>query len=1407
MPLERDDVGFGAVEVPAEGHGCPADYGLILFAARMLGAGEAAAFSQHVDSCHTCRSRVAAIQATPGIEEANALSPASLEPVATIGQRLGRFTLTRLLGRGGMGEVWAARDPELEREVAIKLLYVDFGGMDHDGQARLRREAQAMARVNHPNIVRIYELGADGDRLFCAMELVEGETLRRWLETPRPWRETLDVLLAAGRGVAAAHAAGLVHRDVKPDNVMIARDGRILVADFGLAKLAGMGAEPAPAAIGSVDLTRPNMSLTTTGSFLGTPMYMAPEVLEARDGDALSDQFSFCVMAYEALYRALPFRGTTLGELMDSVHEEPASPPPGRRGPPRGIWRCIRRGIAVAKEGRWPTMAPLLAGLERAAAAPRRRRLAIATAAVLALSASSVIVLASPEPDEEELVREVGATRMADVWSRSRRDDMRTAFDRAKEPAVAEQGVATIGALDRYRDAWLAMRLDVWRATNRRKEQSARLLELRMRCLDRLADEMNAFLEIAADADKPDELGRIGGGVSRLTPVATCADEGKMAAIFPATIDDDRPDLRKKFDIEEARMRAASAAMEPADAIKAIQARIVEADRARVPGLSSGFLFLLAVAQSEAGDIAGAEATLRKLIQEAARARRHFMVAAGWLRLIQSLSGKQLRMDEAIALEPTARAAVAQAGDEPRLRAELATTLGGIAWQKGDLAEARDRFLEARDVMVAAFGPKDEVAAGSEISLAMAQFELKELDEATRHAQHAYEVLHEKGIDSDRSAGKALMVLAWVARERKDWEAAARHSRESIATMARLHGTDNLELAFSRRELGHALSELERHDEAIEQMTMCVDVFRRVGPKHPDTLVAQLELGELYEKARRYADAEKIDRETVEHPARQWQAEPGPSRQRARRAGPHGRLPLTGRGDPDLRRGHAHHEQAARRHGERARRHAAGDVEGGAHGGPGEVDAHLVRPPAEGRRQAARAEAQAGQGGQVVSPPAPLATGHESSLPARGGAHGQKRRLYGQGTQVGRVQPGRDGWRICVRLGSGTLRPGIGRRGRCDDPGADRAVPAEHRGDPERGRKLAREDRQRDVHSGRPGGLCRDERGMDEVVLRGSAGPPGRQAPDPAQGDEGLDRGHRPGVTPRRPRQRASTSSSWHHFVAGAVMLFRSHVPGPPLAGQVNYLWSLSDAPPHGRERITPSGTLELVINLHEDEFRIYDPQQPERCRRFAGAMVSGAYAGYFVIDTREHASVLGVHFRPGGALPFLGVPAAELAGAHVGLDALWGARAAEVAERLRAAPTTGQRFALLERALTDRLARPVRRHPAVPVALDELERGTPVAELAARVHLSHRRLIEVFEREVGMAPKLFGRIRRFQRCLERIRREPTPDWARLAAACGYFDQSHMIRDVTGFSGFSPAELHRRGARRVKQHHVAADES
>jgi AraC-like DNA-binding protein len=255
------------------------------------------------------------------------------------------------------------------------------------------------------------------------------------------------------------------------------------------------------------------------------------------------------------------------------------------------------------------------------------------------------------------------------------------------------------------------------------------------------------------------------------------------------------------------------------------------------------------------------------------------------------------------------------------------------------------------------------------------------------------------------------------------------------------------------------------------------------------------------------------------------------------------------------------------------------------------------------------------------------------------------------------------------------------------------------------------------------------------------------------------------------------------------------------LASAVDRLWFVSDPPPHPRARIIPSGTLELVINLAEDEIRVCDPATPRSVQRYAGAIVSGALTSSFGIDPHEHASIIGVHFKPGGAFPFLGVPAFELADVHVDLAALWGRRARVLRDRLGAAPLS-EKFRILEDALLDCLVRPARRHPIVPFALTELSRSdVTVRTVAKDAGLSHRRLVEVFRAEVGMTPKTFSRVRRFEHAVAWARGSAAaPDWASLALECGYFDQSHMIRDFVALSGLTPLELFRRASGITETH-------
>jgi AraC-like DNA-binding protein len=261
--------------------------------------------------------------------------------------------------------------------------------------------------------------------------------------------------------------------------------------------------------------------------------------------------------------------------------------------------------------------------------------------------------------------------------------------------------------------------------------------------------------------------------------------------------------------------------------------------------------------------------------------------------------------------------------------------------------------------------------------------------------------------------------------------------------------------------------------------------------------------------------------------------------------------------------------------------------------------------------------------------------------------------------------------------------------------------------------------------------------------------------------------------------------------------------PHPSLAPHVDYYWHASGAPTHEKVQIVPSGTLEIVINLREDETRICDRSDPDEITRYSGAVISGAQSGHFVVNVQAHASIIGIHFRPGGAFALLGAPPGVLADAHANLETVWGARAVELRERLCNAGDIAQRFQILDSELRRRLSSAAKLRDEVSFALRKLLRTNARVERVARdVELSHRRLIEIFAAEVGTSPKVFGRIGRFQRALGQAQRQASLDWPQLALSCGYFDQPHLIREFVLLSGLSPMELLARSAV-VEGHHAA----
>ncbi|HEY0134562.1 MAG TPA: serine/threonine-protein kinase, partial [Nannocystis sp.] len=396
------------------------------------------------------------------------------------GTAVGRYMILSRLGAGAMGVVYAAYDPELDRKVALKLLQ-PRGGSSLDSRIRLMREAKALARLSHPNVVAVHDVGTFAERVFLAMEFVDGKTLGAWLkERPQRWPDVLAIMRKAGEGLAAAHAAGLVHRDFKPDNVLIARDGRVRVLDFGLARSAGEvlpeERDPAAAAIlASVSSERRGQSqmeaamMTRTGAVVGTPAYMSPEQHLGRSADARSDQFSFCVAMYQALYGARPFVGERMSSLAFPVLQGKIAPAPGGSAVPMWLRKVVLRGLQVDPDKRYPGMPALLADLNRDDGRGRRRGWFVASSAIATLGLGLGLRASAPAV---EAPCQGARDRLAGIWDEPTIADVERAFRSSGLPYAAETWTGVRASLDAHAAAWTGMHTDSCAATRIRGEQS-----------------------------------------------------------------------------------------------------------------------------------------------------------------------------------------------------------------------------------------------------------------------------------------------------------------------------------------------------------------------------------------------------------------------------------------------------------------------------------------------------------------------------------------------------------------------------------------------------------------------------------------------------------------------------------------------------------------------------------------------------------------------------------------------------------------------------------------------------------------------------------------------------------------------------------------------------------------------
>jgi tetratricopeptide (TPR) repeat protein/predicted Ser/Thr protein kinase len=750
------------------------------------------------------------------------------------GTAVGRYMILDRIGSGGMGVVYAAWDPELERRIALKLLRPERLGSGPD-RPRLLREAQAMARLTHPNVVAVHDAGTFGDRVFVAMELVEGRTLRQWLaEASRSRREILETFLAAGRGLAAAHAAGLVHRDFKPENVLIGKDGRARVVDFGLARESG------------------EAEGEEWGVVQGTPAYMAPEQLRGIATDVRSDQFSFCVAVYEALYGERPFAGKGPREIAEAVLRGEVRPEPAGTKVPGRLRQVLLRGLKARPEDRYPSMNDLLRDLEHDPEAVRRRWL-LAAAVVLGMGA----LFSSFGYFQARRARLCGGAeeRLAGVWDASRKREVRAAFLATRLPFAEGAWKSVERGLDRYAQGWGTMYRQACEATRIRGEQSEDLMDRRMFCLGQRLDEAGALTASFARADAQ-TVQRAVQAVGELEPLSRCADFQALKARVPPPADAGARARVVALQKELARVQALRAAGKYSEALDLAQAVSLHARGVGYGPLQAEILYVDGDLRERVGQFEAAERTLRQAVTTAEAAAADEVKARAAIALLFVVGDDLARFDRGHEWGHLAAATLQRLGKSDDLRAELANDLGSVYEAEGKYPEALRSYQEAVDLRRAIAGDQDPRVAASIANTGVPFYRMGRYAEAQARFEQALEIQkrvlgpqHPEVADSLNRVGGSLY-------EQDRYPEAEKCFRQALEIREAVFAPDHRLVVDSLQNLAGVLDDMGRPEEALPYYRRVLELRRQVfGPAHPDVAEALANLGVTYVHLARWKEA------------------------------------------------------------------------------------------------------------------------------------------------------------------------------------------------------------------------------------------------------------------------------------------------------------------------------------------------------------------------------------------------------------------------------------------------------------------------------------------------------------------------------------------------------------------------
>ncbi len=780
----------------------------------------------------------------PALEEDTGLLVAKRPPLENTastlfrGTEVGRYVILDKAGAGGMGVVYSAYDPVLDRKVALKFVrYQAHGSSGSAGaETRLLREAQALAKLSHPNIVTIFDVGTFGEGVFLAMEFLMGQTLRRWLtQTERGWEEIVDVMLDAGQGLAAAHAAGLVHRDVKPSNILVTDDSRVVVMDFGLvqARVSDQDQEPWSAAPTALD-----SQLTEQGEVMGTPSYMSPEQHRGEETGPASDQFGFCVTLYETLYGVRPFDAPTLTALRRVVYEgtiQPAARTPG----PRKLLEAVRRGLAVDPDRRHPSMEALLAtlsGLRR-----RRRRVwAVGAAAGLASVLGAGATWAGLANTDTELCA-AAEQKLVGVWDDAMRARVTAAFLGTKKQYAKDALDRVHPRLDGYAKEWAQMHRDACEATSVRGEQSAEVLDLRMACLFRAKTSLAATAGVLASADAK-VVQRAHKVVAGLEPLERCADiEALRSFVEPPP-----PSERETVDAVVAglaEVSAKSAGGRYDEATRALERVEALADTVSYLPVQTGIALHRGHMHSKRGEYELAETAFQAAVASAIRWGQWEELRKAATRALRIIAEFRSDPERALTLRSLAEGLAAKDGSS-EARSYFHGALAGLFHAQGKYPESEAEYRRSIEL-------RQESASPDELKLALLWNGLGlTLEDQGKHLESEAEFrrvieLQKRVLGPEHPAVPIAQInLADSLQNQGKLEAAAVELRDAIELSERSLGPDHPTVGGARGNLGTTLRKLGQYGAAEAQHRRALAIYTAaVGTDHPSVAISHHDLG------------------------------------------------------------------------------------------------------------------------------------------------------------------------------------------------------------------------------------------------------------------------------------------------------------------------------------------------------------------------------------------------------------------------------------------------------------------------------------------------------------------------------------------------------------------------------------